>query len=360
MEFMLPDGAWDNSWGTRNYKWTWWGSRTSDGCHPAYVLLADYDPRFAEVARRNLELMSACTHNGMLYGGPDYFAHGDQPCVHHTFTHAKALATVLDRGAGAAITASAPLPRDEAYGVKHFPEIATSLVALGEWRATVTDYDWEYVEHVQAGGGSGAGHASGGALSLLYHRRLGPILAASMTEYAMIEISNQQVFTDAPHMTTTPRIECKSDKTYTSLSDYEAVVTRKESPNEILFQARGRLLSSAHKPIPEGEIHYSLTYRVTKEAVELTANATGTNQPKAPIDLIIPVVSRRNEEITQSGGSVRIAKARGLLRVKTDAKQGFADFSKVRTFNLVPGFECVALRVPIKLGEDTNIRLEVI
>ena len=35
MEFMLPDGAWDNSWGTRNYKWSWWGSRTSDGCHPA-------------------------------------------------------------------------------------------------------------------------------------------------------------------------------------------------------------------------------------------------------------------------------------------------------------------------------------
>ena len=36
MEFMLPDGGWDNSWGTRNYKWTWWGSRTSDGCQPAY------------------------------------------------------------------------------------------------------------------------------------------------------------------------------------------------------------------------------------------------------------------------------------------------------------------------------------
>ncbi|HTL06939.1 MAG TPA: hypothetical protein VL307_01735, partial [Chitinophagaceae bacterium] len=32
MSFMLPDGAWDNSWGTRNYKWTYWGSRTTDGC----------------------------------------------------------------------------------------------------------------------------------------------------------------------------------------------------------------------------------------------------------------------------------------------------------------------------------------
>jgi hypothetical protein len=111
MEFMLPDGAWDNSWGTRNYKWTWWGSRTSDGCHPAYALLADRDPRFGEAARRNLELMAVCTHNGLLYGGLDYFAHGDQPCIHHTFTHAKALATVLDRG-GAKAERSEELPGD--------------------------------------------------------------------------------------------------------------------------------------------------------------------------------------------------------------------------------------------------------
>jgi hypothetical protein len=85
MEFMLPDAAWDNSRGARNYKWTWWGSRTSDGCHPAYALLAQYDAKFREVAWRNLELMAACTHNGLLYGGPHYFAHGDLLCVHfHT------------------------------------------------------------------------------------------------------------------------------------------------------------------------------------------------------------------------------------------------------------------------------------
>ncbi len=98
MEFMLPDGGWDNSWGTRNYKWSYWGSRTSDGCQPGFVVLAEHDPRFLEAARRNVELMARCTQDGLLYGGPDYFVHGDAPCIHHTFTHAKALATVLDRG----------------------------------------------------------------------------------------------------------------------------------------------------------------------------------------------------------------------------------------------------------------------
>jgi hypothetical protein len=229
MEFMLPDGGWDNSWGTRNYKWSYWGSRTSDGCHPAYVLLAGHEPKFREVALRNAELMAACTHDGLLYGGPDYFEHGDLPCIHHTFTHAKALATVLDRG-GAALASSerVALPRDEAYGLRSYPEIHTHLAAVGDWRATVTDYDWEYVEHVQAGGGSSsAGHASGGALSMLFHRRLGPLLVASMTEYQMIEISNQQAFRDYPHMTLTPRIECAGEVTYTSLSDIEAVLGRR-------------------------------------------------------------------------------------------------------------------------------------
>jgi hypothetical protein len=360
MEFMLPDGAWDNSWGTRNYKWTWWGSRTSDGCHPAYALVAKHDPRFGEVARRNLELMAACTHNGLLYGGPDYFAHGDQPCIHHTFTHAKALATVLDRG-GAETEPGAKvlLPRDEPYGVKSFPEIGTSLVSIGEWRATVTEYDFEYIEQVQAGGGKGAGHASGGALSLLYHQTLGPVLCASMTEYAMIEISNQQVFTDAPHMTLTPRIECKKDQAYTSLSDLEAVVTKSESPKEIIFESRGRLLSSARKPLPGGEVRYRLIYRLTDAAVEIVASTSAAERPKAPIQLILPVVSRSSEAVEQAdSGTVRITKPKGRLSIATDSKRGFEAIPKARTFNLVPGFECVPFVVELEPGSEVRVRLE--
>jgi hypothetical protein len=64
LEFMLPDGAWDNSWGTRSYKWTYWGSRTSDGSSPAYSLLAGRHPGFGAAALRNTRLLRACTHDG--------------------------------------------------------------------------------------------------------------------------------------------------------------------------------------------------------------------------------------------------------------------------------------------------------
>ena len=359
-EFMLPDGAWDNSWGTRNYKWSWWGSRTSDGCHPAYVLLADHDAKFREVAWRNLELMAACTHEGLLYGGPDYFVHGDRPCIHHTFTHAKALATVLDRGgAQLGVVERVALPRDEAYGLKSFPEIGTRLAAVGEWRATVTENDYEYVEQVQAGGGQGGGHATGGALSMLYHRDLGPILTASMTEYKLVEISNQQVVRDGKQMALKPRIELVlgpgSGGTYTSLSDLEAVVTASEVGGEVRFEARGRLLSATHKPVASGEVRYWLKYTLSAGGVEIAARADGAGV--AGLRFILPVISRSDEAVVLADAkTVRIAKARGTLVVKTGV--AFEALTTERTFNLVPGFECLALVVPMEVGRDVRVGLE--
>jgi hypothetical protein len=367
MEFMLPDGAWDNSWGTRNYKWSWWGSRTSDGCHPAYVLLAEHDAKFREVAWRNLELMAACTHEGLLYGGPDYFAAGYMPCVHHTFTHAKALATVLDRGgAQLGVVERVALPREEAYGLKSFPEIGTRLAAVGDWRATVTDYDWEYVEDVQVGGGGpGGGHATGGAMTMLYHHGLGPILTASMTEYKLIEISNQQVFRGGPHMTLTPRVEYVTGEgpkvTYTSLSDLEAVVTADdEEPGAVRFHARGRLLTANHQGVSGGDVRYGFEYRISAGRVEILAEAFAANGAPGTLRFILPVISRSGEAVAQPDAqTVRIAKANGTVVVRTFAPSGFETVPSERTFNLVPGFECVPLVVGMEVGKGIQVRIEV-
>ena len=70
LEFMLPDGAWDNSWGTRSFKWTYWGGRTSDGFMGGYYLMAAArHPECLEAIRRNIRLLSKATHGGLLYGG---------------------------------------------------------------------------------------------------------------------------------------------------------------------------------------------------------------------------------------------------------------------------------------------------
>jgi hypothetical protein len=361
MEFMLPDGAWDNSWGTRNYKWSWWGSRTSDGCHPGFVLMAKFDPRFREVARRNLELMAACTHDGLLYGGPDYFAHGDLPCIHHTFTHAKALATALDRGNFAPDGEERPkLPRDQVYGLRSFSTIGTRLAAIGPWRATVTEYDWEYTEQVQQGAGSSGGHVSGGALSLLYHETLGPICTASMTEYRMIEISNQQQFRAGPHMDLTPRIEFSAaGETYSSLNDLMAVLAASQDGKEIVFHAEGRLMTASRRPVPGGDIHYEMVYRIGETVAEIAARVSGPGAGAAHLRLIVPVIARNGETAeATSTRTVRVAKPKGALIVSTDAPDGFdATALKEKTFDLVPGFEAVAAIVAIEPDKEIRVAL---
>ncbi|AXC09725.1 hypothetical protein ACPOL_0344 [Acidisarcina polymorpha] len=357
MEFLLPDGSWDNSWGTRNYKWSWWGSRTSDGCQPGYLLMAGHDPRFREVARRNTELMAVCTEDSLLYGGPDYKAHGDLPCIHHTFPHAKALASALDRGVFPAVSERPALPRDEPYGIKSFPSIGTHLASVGAWRATVIDYDWEYQEHAQAS--SGGGHVTGGTLSSLYHMALGPILTASMTQYELIEISNQQQERAAPHMPLTPRIECISGDTYTNLNDYKATLSATRSSLGAVFEAHGRLMSNAHKSMEGDGMRYDVRWTIAESSVELAASATGQLPASASLQLIVPLIAGKGERVEQlSPQSVRISKSKGLLIVSIDAAHRFDPIPGERTFNLVPGFEAVPLIVAIQSGKEVRLRIE--
>jgi hypothetical protein len=252
------------------------------------------------------------------------------------------------------------LPREDARGLKTFPEIGTRLAAVGDWRATVTENDFEYVEQVQAGGGQGGGHATGGALTMLYHRGLGPILTASMTEYKLVEISNQQVVRSGPSMPLTPRIElvlgAGSGGTYTSLSDLEAKVTASEVGGEVRFEAQGRLLTATHKPVAGGEVRYSLKYTLSAGGVEIVARMDGANV-SVPVRFVLPVISRSDEAVVRAdAGTVRITKAKGTLVVKTDGT--FEALPAERTFNLVPGFECLALAVPMQVGKEVRVRLE--
>jgi hypothetical protein len=182
-----------------------------------------------------------------------------------------------------------------------------------------------------------------------------------MTEYQMIEISNQQVHLDKPHMPLTPRIELTGKQTYTSLSDFEATVIQHYeqvgAAQLVNFDAKGRLLTASHQPPPTGEAHYHLTYSLSDSAVEIKASADAP--PQAPLQFILPVISRSAEAITQPDPkTILITKPNGILTVSTNASQGFAPIPKERTFNLVPGFEAIPLTIPMQPGQQIQIHLE--
>ena len=162
----------------------------------------------------------------------------------------------------------------------------------------------------------------------------------------------------------TPRIECTvgetSKVTYTSLSDLAAVLTASEAGGQVGFDARGRLLTAAHKPVAGGEVRYRLKYTLSAGGVGIVARVDAANGAAGSMRFILPVISRSGEAVVQADArTVRIAKAKGTLVVRTDAARGFEAAPKERTFNLVAGFECVALAVGMELGKEVRIQVEV-
>ena len=229
LEFMMPDGAWDNSWGSRAYKWTYWGSRTSDGAQSGLCILAKYDPVFAEAAQRNFELYETCSMDGYLYGGRMYIEAGEEPCTHHSFCHAKALAAMID--IGFEYTQKVTLPRELEYGVKSFPSVHVNLISKGDWRATISDDD-----AMQPGNRK---TSSGGSVTLLWNKKTGPVFAATVPKYERSEPLNMQWSRHDDDMDcATLRI---SDNGYESVNDFAAEVDVKETESAIAVVSRGYL-----------------------------------------------------------------------------------------------------------------------
>ncbi len=346
LEFMLPDGGWDDSWGTRLAKWTWWGSRTSDGCAGGLLLFANHDATFAEAAARNLALLERCTHDGLLYGGPHHHARGFAPCIHHTFCHARSIAAALDLGVDpAANRISAP-----AQGVRSYPDLATWIVRRGPWRATLTASDTMNPDVLSS-------HPSGGSLSLLWHERTGPLLCASMAEFRLVEPSNMQTARRASDMATaTPRLECDIDGTvYRTDLDIQAEVA---VVDERTLEVRARLVDSRHADPATGPLRAVTTYRFSAEALEIDVRADASYA--AHVRLVLPVVSLADEPLRAIAGGIELVKPGAVVTVSAINADGDAAPQPLpagRVFNQVPGFEAVPLSYGV--GRGLRLRLSV-
>lgn len=347
LEFMLPDGGWDNSFGTRMAKWTYWGSRTSDGCQPGFAMLAKDEPAFATAAYENARLYRRCTANGLLHGGPHYASHGVPPCVHHTFTHAKALAAVLDHvDLARKIVPAAPLPRAVASGVREYPELATWLIARGPWRATLTANDWVYRKQVF--------QPTGGTISMLWHRDVGPLLAGSLAKYIPVESYNMQPLPPGGDQPLTPRLEFWEDGVwFTNLHDYSAQVAHSRNAGAEEFQITTQLRNEQQESPASGPVTARINYRFDKTTVEFTIRVTGGGA--RPVRFTLPVISPSGERVGQPRAErVEILKPQGRVVIAASVPLRLPVPGEKRIFNLIPGFEAVPIVVEMPARSDAS------
>ncbi len=338
LAFMLPDGAWDNSWGTRQAKWSYWGSRTADGCQPGFAAAAVLDPAFGAAAWHSTRLLRACTHDGLLHGGPHYTTRGVKPCVHHTFAHAKSLAWLLDHpDTLAKVETTAPLPRATADGITDFPEIAVSLAARGPWRVTVSAYDWLYRPKLY--------QPTGGSISLFWHQKLGPVLAGSMATYILVEKFNMQPNPGEADHPLTPRIELREAGTwFTQLHDLEAGISHRDENNVIRYQISTRLLSADQTHPAGGPIRADLEYLIEKDRLTIRCRVTHPDPAVLGATFVLPVISPTGERVHQiNDRTISIQKLGGNLTIESHGPLQIQDVPRGRIFNMVPGFEAIPL-----------------
>lgn len=281
------------------------------------------EPQFEETAYRNTRLLKQCTKDGLLYGGSMFISAGQPACVHHTICHAKAIATLIEHQKSPRHVTS--LPREVEDGITFYPSVHVGLLAKGPWRATITDYDFEY---------SLEGHATGGALTMLWREETGPILVGTMTHYRLVEPNNMQLPSYIRGICLTPRIEVEEGQIkYRNINDLSSSVRYEAEGNQISCKTQGKLCDAVQTAIGQ----YEITYRFTETTFEMRG-CTDVAQAR----FYLPIIFASGEEITYlDRNKISIMRNRGSIIVEASTTIEATNMNRI--FNPVGGFEAVPL-----------------
>ena len=132
---------------------------------------------------------------------------------------------------------------------KYYPEVRTFKLAKGDYRATITDYDFDIIF---------SGHATGGTLTALFNKKVGPMIMGSVTDYVLVEPTNMQQVKDREnHRSLLPRlIKAIDGKEYSSTFYLNAEIGREDKVETYCITANtglatngGEILSGANPRI---------------------------------------------------------------------------------------------------------------
>ncbi len=322
LEFMLPDGGIDNSFGTRANKWTYWGSRTGDGMQEGLVYIADRHPAIARAALMNFRLLESCTEDGSLYGGTMQSAAGEPACIHHAFPHAKALAIFyLEAGECFDNCEEAVLPRQK-QGIRSYQNGNLYTVTKGDFIATVNACD--FVQYKDS-------ESSGGALTMLWHKSYGPMVASTVHKLFMAEPLNMQYQRNAnSEICQTARIV---DGSYTS--DNDLTVSLAQSANSIIAKSE--------------KYPFKIKYDFSGNNIKIFI----TVQKQA--QYILPIISKIGDNVVDTPTAICF---KDILTVSSNSSHCLAPESQARYFHPASGFQYKQIIFSLKAGETTQITIE--
>lgn len=280
----------DAATGSRAIKWTYYGSRTSDGALPLWAWCAKRgEPWAVRMVDRTISLLARCTGpDGLLCGGPDYVKAGEPACVHHTFTHVKALAEMLADPPPRSAPRCA-LPRERAAGVVHVKSMDVDLGSIGPWRATFSANDAPKGESRRLALG-------GGSLAFLWHERLGPVVVGTPAKFFPVEAHNMQDQRfDFVERSMTPRLECRTkDGVFSNLPDRDVRISSRMENGTFVYTAEGTLVAADDgKFLTNGT--YRIEWRLSADGIDVVASSS------VPCEFLFPVTECAADAVSLTG-----------------------------------------------------------
>lgn len=329
LQFLLPDGGWDNSWGNRLQDWTYWGQVGRGSSLVAFLLLTNENAAYSQFADRQLALLRNSTHHGFLFPG----LHGNPanaPCILSTGSQANTLAAILDYELA---PQPGPAPDFPGTSVDEFSEIRTWKVHHHPWHATLTSAGPEKI------------YTSGGALSLLWHASAGLILATNPAPGDPAGPGTDWLL---------PRLEFTlEDTVYRQIHDRNAQISKIATNPDVEFVVYAKLLTPTQQDPPFGVASSKMHYRFSSGQFNISINV-GRTIPLRTMRFWLPVVNSGEKITPVSPKIVEIEKPGGRLQISANVP---LILPAQPVFCPVPGLAALPLAIdwPIKPIETLEV-----
>lgn len=201
---------------------------------------------------------------------------------------------------------------------------------------------------------------------MLWHERAGPVAAASMNEYRLLEGGNMQTaWAEEDRYCLTPRLELRGagdgpvfSNVYDPTTDVRVVCAggTASSGQAVEIRVQGRLVDHRGQDPPAGPLAFTLAYRFDDRS--LIVEASLPDGAPAGVVLHFPLIAEAAEPATWVGRCLEVRREGGTtLRLSPSTEPDSQETE--RLFNFVPGFEAVPVRLPVPAGGTVRIRIAV-
>lgn len=363
LSFIYPDGSVDDSWGSRSYKWTLYGSLTAHGAQMGLNLLSGEDPAIESASRLNFSYLKDMMCEGVVgYGPHSWWNRTFEPCIYPTFARAAGLAFALHYAPEKGVGFAAPFGRADTHEVRLYKALNVCLVTTAGLKATITGHKPGFMRCNDLANlllwfrqslhrivpmrsfGSRPTVPTGGALSYLWVQGCGAVQVSSQTRYTAVEPMHMPAIEGTETLTPHVRV-LVGNRVYTNLHDFAARISVKQQGNPCRVTCSGKLKDEGFK---ECGIRFRYDYEFDLRSVTKTLTLQGRGQ-QARVEIIEPIIWDRDMQIEslENGLVLRSASRVCEFRLLTSGAQLVHGQDAGRYWSLFPHLYAYPIKLVI-------------